>query len=413
MTARSNRIVVVGAGLAGLSCACQLHRAGRDVIVLEAGRRIGGRVATELVDGFRLDVGFQVLLTAYPEARRQLDYDALGLRSFRPGSLVRHGDRSFHIADPWREPLRAVAGLLSPIVSMRDAIQGARLRHRLVRGHTDPSDTGADVLDAAGISDRLRHTFFDPFFSGVTLDAELSVPADYFAFLFRMFARGHAALPAQGMGAIPAQLASSLPQDAIRLGSRVREIGRGFVVLEDGTRMQATSVVLATDGEAAAELTTCAPPIAWNATTTLYFAAQSPPIQAPLLMLNGTGEGPVLHVSVPSVVQPTYAPSGQALVSVSVLGARADEDPLEARARRQLVDWFGKAASDWRCLRTFRIPQAQPRIPCGEPGMTRPGIARVDEHVVVCGDHLATPSIQGALMAGRHAAEAVLAEPTA
>ena len=406
-------VIVVGAGLAGLCCAQHLSRAQAPVRVLEAGSRIGGRVASEVVDGFRLDVGFQVLLTAYPEARAQLDYAALGLRAFRAGSLIRLSTATTRIVDPWREPLRGAASLFtSPLLSIADAVRMLRLRRRLLHDGPAPPGTASDVLDELRLSPPLRHSFLGPFFSGVTLDPELAIPADYFAFLFRMFAMGTAALPARGMGAIPAQLAGTLPAGTIRLGHQVREIGNDFVVLDDGVRMAASAVVVATDGSAAAELVESVAPPRWLGTTTLYFAADRAPIDEPMLMLNGTGDGPIHHVCVPSIVQPAYAVNGQALVSVSVLGGEgaAGKGPALADAvRTQLSDWFDGAPRHWRWLRSYHIPHALPRLPARQLAMSRPGIARVGENVIVCGDHLATPSIQGAMLAGRHAAEAVLA----
>lgn len=371
-------------------------------MVLEQGDRVGGRVVTDRQDGFLLDRGFQVLLTAYPEVQARLDLDALQVRSFRSGSMVRMRDQTFTIADPFREPWAAAKSLLTPLLTLRDAVRSYGLRRRLLRG-----DAGAgrarDVLAASGISPPLRAAFFEPFFQGVTLDADLSVPADYFAFLFRMFARGEAALPRDGMGAIPAQLAEPLEPGSVRLQTSARAVAADHVVLDDGSRLEASAVIVATEGAAAADLTGISPPTGHRGTTCVAFAVEGdPPFGGKMLMLNGTGRGVTLHVSVPSLVQPSYAPAGQHLVTATVLGS--PEGDLEGEVRADLVAWFGDAAKQWRHLRTTRVPQALPSMDTDAKVLHRTGARRLDCGVIVCGDHLATPSIQGAMTAGRHAA---------
>ena len=404
-------VAIVGAGLAGLCCAKSLHAAGKQFVLLDAGQEVGGRVATDHLDGFLLDRGFQVLLTAYPEAQRQLSYDHLGMKSFRSGSLIRLPQSTTQLTDPWREPWRGIASLFSPILTLADALRMAILRMRLLRDRFGSSKTASEVLDSARISPRLRRVFFEPFFGGVTLDRELGVPADYFAFLFRMFAEGDAALPMGGMGAIPRQLADALPAEAVRLGQRVVSLEADHVALADGHRIDAAAVVVATDGRSAHQLAGTPDPEGWNSTTTLYFAAKKPPIAEPTIMLDGVGDGPVLHMCVPSNVQPSYAPAGQSLVSVSVLGlpSEGDDELLVARVCDQLAGWFGDEVTAWRHLRTYRIPYAQPRIPSTAPGLARAGVREIRPGLLVCGDHLATPSIQGAMLSGRRAAEALLA----
>lgn len=405
------RVVIIGAGVAGLCCALRLQEKNIPYQILEASDAPGGRVRTDKVNGFLLDRGFQVLLTAYPEARRLLDYKSLRLRSFLSGALVRKGGKLHRVSDPFREPWGAPATLLAPIGGLQDKLLIARLRQHvrastLEQIFTRPETTTLDALQRFGFSDRIINAFFRPFFGGIFLETELATSSRMFEFVFRMFSEGKAALPAEGMEAIPRQLAARLAPDSLRLEARVEAIGEKEVRLAGGERVQAAAVVLATEGTEAARLMPELHPPGWHDTACLYFAAARSPLAKPVLVLNGEGGGPVDNLCVPSVVAPTYAPMGQTLVSATVVGAaQADEKDLESEVRKHLISWFGPEAGNWRHLRTYRIRQALPARksldPAALPVRRNPGL-------YICGDHRETPSLQGAMVSGRRAAEAVM-----
>ncbi|MEM7310082.1 MAG: NAD(P)/FAD-dependent oxidoreductase [Planctomycetota bacterium] len=400
-------VLIVGAGLAGLACAKELIDSGLSCLVLEGAERVGGRVTTDEVDGFLLDRGFQVLLSDYPEARRTLDFDALRLRPFDPGGLVRRGGREWRVVDPWRDPARGMLTLRAPFVSLADGMRMARLRGEALAGRPGGSDaTALEHLRSRGFSEPLLESFFRPFFGGVMLDRELGAPAWYLLALFGWFARGSAVLPERGMRALPEQLAGGLPDGTLHLATPVASVAPDGVELESGERLSAREVVVATDASAAARLLGRPATTGWSGTTTLYYAAERSPVGAPMLVLNGDGPGagPVNHLCVLSDAQPSYAPAGAVLVSVSVNGVPDEADEaLDAAVRAQLTGWYGAAVAGWRHLRTDRIPHALPRA------FTRPDAPVASEPITVCGDHVATPSIQGALGSGRRAAEHVVA----
>ena len=127
-------VVIVGGGLAGLVCGRELHRAGQSFVLIEASDDVGGRVRTDIVDGFRLDRGFQVLLTAYPAAQKQFDYASLRLKPYTNGSLIRLGGRFHRLADPWRQPLDGLRSVFSGVGSLMDKLRIAKLRARSRRG---------------------------------------------------------------------------------------------------------------------------------------------------------------------------------------------------------------------------------------------------------------------------------------
>lgn len=406
-------VVIVGAGLAGLSAARELHRAGLECLVLEASDGIGGRARTDRVDGFQIDRGFQVVLTAYPECQRVLDYGSLDLHPFLPGAMIRMDGRFQRIGDPLRRPRDLLRTLTSSIGTLTDKVRIAALRSSVTAGtledlFTARETTTLEALRARDFSDTIIERFFRPFLGGVFLERELATSSRMFEFVFRMFATGDAALPARGIGAIAEKLASELPAGTIRCHSRVRSVEPREVVLESGDRVHAHAVVLATDGSDVARIAGAsnAREVRWNGTVALAFAADAAPIEEPILVLDGDGRGPINNLCVPSRVAPSYAPPGRALVVASTIGIPAEADiELASRVRTQLRGWFGAAVDHWQLLRVDRIARA---LPAYLPGALRSGNARIGG-VFVCGDHLETPSIQGAMVSGARAASAVRA----
>jgi phytoene dehydrogenase-like protein len=407
-------VLIVGGGLAGLCCACVLHDKGISFQILEASDGLGGRVRTDEVEGFLLDRGFQVLLTAYPEARRMLDYPRLNLRPFASGAISWYGGRMNKLIDPWRTAGSWGEVLRSNFGTLRDKLRIARLRRRLCNSSVDeifrrPDRSTRDALESARFSKELTHRFFRPLLGGVLLDGALRSSSRMFEFVFKMLAEGDATLPAQGMGAIPRQLAEKFPGDAVRLNTRVEELHENDLKLAGGEVLRARAIVVAADGPAAAHLIGEVEP-ASRSVTCLYYAADEPPVTQPILLLNGDGSGPVNNFAVISQVAPSYAPSGKNLISASVLGIhKLTEVQLSGFVIAQMKNWFGKVAGTWRLLRGYYIVHAQPQqFPGALEPPQRP--VRVRPGVYVCGDHRDNASINGAMASGRRAAEAVVAD---
>jgi phytoene dehydrogenase-like protein len=382
--------------------------------VLEAAGGVGGRVRTDLVDGYRLDRGFQVALTAYPELHHQLDVRRLALHRFDPGAMVRVSGRLRRVVDPQRRPRHALATAFAPVGSALDKARMLRLvadvrrdtpaslLRRPPAGTPDP--TTLEALVARGFSDRMIDEFFVPLLGGIQLDPLLEVPFRRAAVILRMLAEGDAALPAAGMQAIPDQLAASLPEGTVGFGARVATLDGTTAVLADGARVEGRALVVATEGPAAVELLGLAQ-VGSRAVTAVYFAADAPPVPDKVVLLDGDRSGPAGTVVVTSNVAPSYAPAGRALIVAEVLGP-VDRAEVEESVRSQLRGWFGGAVDRWAHLRTYRIPHAHPD--------QRPGFSprrRVDlgGGRFVCGDHRDTPAIQGALFSGKRTAAAVLA----
>jgi phytoene dehydrogenase-like protein len=409
------QVLIIGAGLAGLCCARVLHQAHIPFMILEASDGVGGRVRTDQVKGFLLDRGFQVLQTAYPEARQVLDYPALNLKPFYPGALIYFDGRLHRVGDPRRQPRHLLSTIFSPIGTFADKLRVARLRWQVSQSSLEnlfrrPETSTLAALRAQGFSDAMIERFFRPFFSGVFFDRELAASSRMFEFVFRMLASGDTALPAAGIGAIPAQLAKALPAESIRTNSPVVKVEEGKVFLASGEEVQGRLVVLATDGSETARLLGEAKASSTVDCACLYFVAHKPPVTEPILVLDGENTGPVTNLAVISNVAPSYAPSGSSLIQATVVGnpEMADLD-LEVRSRQQLTRWFGAEVSGWRLLRIYRITKALPdQTPPTRDPLNQP--VRVNPWLFVCGEYESLSSIHWAMVSGRRAAEAVIRE---
>ncbi len=399
-------VVVVGAGLAGLCTAAATTRAGLATVVLEAGDGVGGRVRTDEVDGFLLDRGFQILLTGYPEVAATLDVDALDLCRFDPASLVWTGSRLDRVADPLRQPSALIDTLRADVGTMADKARIGLLRQRLVRTPAvrllqGPDRSTAEALADAGFSDAIVERFFRPLLGGIQLDPELASSSRMYEVIFRSLALGDAAVPARGMQAIPEQLAARLPADVVRLSSPVERLDGTAAVLADGSRVAGRAVVVATEGPAASRLVGTPDPGS-KQVSALWYSADEPPVRRRSIVLDGTGQGPVVNAAVVSEVAPSYAPADRSLVVAACPGEMGADLDLDARA--QLRQWFGGVVDGWELLRVDRIAHGQPQA--RPPFSPRQRVSLGDGHFVA-GDHRDTPSIQGAMFSGRRCGDMV------
>jgi protoporphyrinogen oxidase len=408
MTADTD-VVIVGAGLAGLSAAVHLHRAGVATTVCEAAEDVGGRVRTDRRDGFLLDRGFQVLLPAYPELRRQADLSALKPRAFMRGVLATTATGRSWLAAPWHghQALTGAAGFLLGHPRDSAAMAAMSLRDTLAPGLViragDPDATTMEDLRAR-FSAAVIAEVFRPFLAGVFLDPSLGAPARLFHLIWRCFLRGGGALPEGGMQMLPRQLAEHLPAGTVRTGTEVTEVTGSGVRTKAGEHLRARAVVIATDGASAAALVPDVAAPAWHPVTTFYYRLPVSPLHAPVLVVDGADEL-LINAVVLSDVVPGYAPEGVALAAASVPG-RADR-ALEPKVRGRLARMYETSTRDWEFLDAYAIPRALPVMRAGQ-SLARP--VRLGPGRYVCGDHRDTPSIQGALVSGRRAADAVLAD---
>lgn len=413
-------IVIVGAGLAGLTCAKVLHEHRQPFMILEASDGPGGRVRTDVSpSGFRLDRGFQVLFTAYPMARRHLSLARLNLHRFDPGVLIARKGKLKTLADPTRDRAALPASLLTRMVTFGDKRRVLSLRRKLARNSIESIFSGDDVstleyLRDRGFSERFIDNLVRPFFGGVFLDRSLQTSAALFCFIFKMLAEGEIVVPEDGIGAISEQIVRLLPINDVRYGAPVAEVlTDGMRVLgvrtDDGSIVEADAVVVAADPPTTARLTGAPLPTTPVATTCIYYASPRPLYSGKKIVVNAAPDAYVNNLVQLTNISPSYAPPGQHLLAATLLGVPPERDvDIAARALEDIQRIFPRRnLKTLTPLSAVRVPFAQFAQP---PGFYRslPVNETGIKGLIVAGEGTVSSSIQGAMYSGQQAAEAAL-----
>ena len=386
----SNPAVVIGAGLAGLSAALQIQKAGREVIVLEAAERAGGRVQSDSIDGFTCDRGFQLINAKYPEL---VALNVLGKLDFR------FADRAINVAidnnlhrlgDPRRYPLSAFDLATGSVLEKLALIKA-------LMGKPEANQSIEEYLIRAGLGKTFERVL-KPFLQGVYLTDLANVFAPAGLEIMKTFISGKPGLPRDGVGAISVALASQISD--LRLGVTVNSIRAGKVLTTAG-EIAANEIIIATDSTTAAQLLDLTSVTKLAACTTWYHSAPTTPVSHGQLIVDGQNRGAVINTLVISNFIPEYAPVGRNLISSTTeLGV------TESEVRRHLATMYNCDNRDWELVAKYEIPAA---LPIGAKVITQPIQSRVRDGIYLAGDGQISPSQNGALKSGRLAALALLA----
>ncbi len=392
-------VVIIGAGMAGLQAASQLHLNQIPFLLVDAQNHVGGRLHSEHVKGFTLDVGFQVLQTNYPEVQRSLDLPGLDLASFESGAYLWNQAGWLAFVNPLKQPGSLFDALASGIMTIKDALFLARLWF-ITQKDLEPlgsHESTQDFLNRWGFSAKFQAHFLRPFFGGIFLSAGLNPPASLFRYYMKQFLEGTAAIPAAGIGAIPIQMAAALPADSIRLSTQVTQVSAHQINFADGSSVEASRVILATDASTAAKLlgVSLEKGAFWS-TKTLYF--QAPASADKKSMLHLVPNSRVLHYAYLNHVQPSYAPKGKDLISVTTL----DVAMQSADVLAELTPFVGPSIQKWAFLKEYFLPEALPVVDAFDELKQK----AAEAGIVLAGDFTGFPSLQSAMQSGRLAAEA-------
>jgi hypothetical protein len=380
-------VLIVGAGLAGLNAAIHLQAAGVDVITIESSDRAGGRVASDVIDGFICDRGFQLINAQYPALQELNIVSELDFIAAPRVIEVCLQDGHHPIGDPRQVPWTALdkaTGTIPEKLSLLRIIMG-----QVKAGHS--------IGQALRITGSCYERVLRPFLHGVFLTDPDNVDAIYGQSIIKSFVSGKPGVPRHGVGELPKALIKRI--SGITYNTRVDRIDRTSVYTNNGT-FTANKILIATDATTATQLLGLTEVPRMAGCITWYHAVTNNPSGNGRLVVDGIKRGPIINTVVMSDISTNYAPVGQHLISTTT-----DLNVTESDVRRHLAVVWGMSTHDWQFIAKYEIPSA---LPIHNVGRALSQSMKINEHHFVAGDHRTVPSQQGALFSGRVAAQLML-----
>ena len=397
-------IYIIGAGISGLIAAYELEQAGYSPVVLEKSDAVGGRVRTVEKNGYHLDLGFQVLLSAYPLANKYLDFDALRLRRLESGSQIYVDGKRFLIGDALRNIRLLAPTLLADIGSLTDKVKVLALSRRLKKKSLgaifdSPETSTLEYLRSQGFSEKIIDRFFRPFFSGIFLEPELRTSSRMFEFVYKMFGEGYATIPEQGIGAISKQLKEKLKTTQFQFGQEVKQVTNEHITLGNGQELIHKGVIITANASALiSNMNDQA--VEWKSCTCLYFEVERTNIP----------EGTIALVADKGKLSNNlYAykdASGKQLLSVTTLKhtGKTNEELTQA-IEAEVKEYCG--IQRIKHIANFKISEALPDLTHLKM-TTSPSESQLTDHIFLAGDVLFNGSLNAAMESGRLAALGLL-----
>lgn len=399
--------IIIGAGISGLVAAIELERAGFSPTILEATDRVGGRVKTDSINDYPVDHGFQVLLTEYPEAKRYLDYDKLDLIRFSPGSVIYQKGKPLKIGDPMRNTSFLWSTIAANIGSLSDKMKILKLSNRLKKNSISdifksPEKSTLHYLQDFGFSERMINNFFQPFFAGIYLEEDLHTSSRMFEFVYKMFSTGDAAIPRNGMQAIPEQLANQLTKTTFRFNTKVSSLQDKTIILSTGEELKADQIIIATDAGSFFP-SEKQEKNEWKSCYTIYLTTEKSALNETIIALLPNKNELVNNFH---FLDDIFGTKGKSIVSVTVVKSfNGTEEELINQVKSELKQHCNIETGE--VVKLHHIKNALPNI-CDLNYEPTDEAVTISNSVYTCGDHLANGSLNAAMASGRKAAEQII-----
>ncbi|WP_425389808.1 NAD(P)/FAD-dependent oxidoreductase [Ekhidna sp.] len=398
------RIYIIGAGVSGLIAAKNLEDKGYNPVILEASDRIGGRVVTDIIDGYQLDRGFQVLLEAYPMAQKYLNYDTLELQSLIPGAMIFSEGSSTIFGDPLRDSSLLFSTLFSSVASTADKWKIFQLKKKLENSSLkelfdEEEQTTHEYLKAFGFSDGVIQNFFRPFFSGIFLEPDLATSSRMFTYVYKLFGEGGALIPKAGIGAIPDQLERNLNRTTIRLKTPVEKVQNESIVLKNGEVLDSDFTIIATDPSEM--LPNYVSSLNWKSCDNLYFTVKDRTTAKPIIGLNSRKGSLINNIFFPTSIDAEVRGTDELLSVTVVRSHNHTKEALIAKVHIELQKDFG--ISQAKFLHHYHITSALPQLNNLQYEVDDTE-SLITDKVAIAGDHNLNGSLNAAMISGESAA---------